>query len=80
MTQKNVVFKYGNANVTFLTEGENVKVNATEMAKLFGNSKKPNDWLKTKQSKEYIKALVATKILDPADLLIVINGGNNYGT
>ena len=80
MTQKNVVFKYGNANVTFLTEGENVKVNATEMAKSFGNSKKPNDWLKTKQSKRYVKALVATKILNPADLLIVINGGNNYGT
>lgn len=80
MAQENVVFKYGNANVTFRTEGENVKINATEMAKSFGNSKRPNDWLKSKQSKDYIRALIATKICDPADLLIVINGGNNYGT
>lgn len=80
MNQNNVIFKYENTNVTFLTEGENVKVNATEMAKSFGNSKRPNDWLKTKQSKEYVRALVATKNFDPADLLIVINGGNNYGT
>lgn len=80
MTQKNVVFKYGSTNVTFRTEGENVKVNATEMAKSFGNCKKPNDWLKTKQSKEYLRTLSATKIINPADLLVVINGGNNYGT
>lgn len=29
MTQKNVVFQYGSTNVTFLAEGDNVKVNAT---------------------------------------------------
>lgn len=80
MITTDVIFKYGNTNVTFHTGGEDVMINATEMAKSFGNSKKPNDWLKTKQSKEYIKALVATNILDPADLLRVINGGNNYGT
>lgn len=80
MITTDVIFKYGNTNVTFHTGGEDVMINATEMAKSFGNSKKPNDWLKTKQSKEYIKALVATNIPDPADLLRVINGGNNYGT
>lgn len=80
MTQENVVFKYGSTYVTFRTEGESVKVNATEMAKSFGNSKRPNDWLKTKQSKEYLRALAATKIFDPTDLLVVINGGKNYGT
>ena len=76
----NVVFKYENTNVTFSTEGENVKVNATEMAKSFGNSKKTNDWLKTRQSKEYIEALAKTKIFVLTDLLIVTYGGKSPGT
>lgn len=55
MTQKNVVFKYGNANVTFLAEGEKVMINATEMAKPFG--KKPIDWLRLPSTIGFLKDL-----------------------
>ena len=40
MITTDVIFKYGNTNVTFHTGGEDVMINATEMAKSFGNSKK----------------------------------------
>lgn len=80
MNQSNVVFKYENTNVTFLTEGGNVKVNATEMAKKFGKLKKPSYWLHTQQAKEYIQTLAKVKKSDLADLLSVTYGGNQPGT
>lgn len=76
MTQEHVVFKYGNANVTFRTEGENVMVNATEMAKSFGENKKPAFWLRTQQAKCFLRFLTQVQICTSADLLMVMNGGN----
>ena len=34
MITTDVIFKYGNTNVTFHTGGEDVMINATEMAKV----------------------------------------------
>lgn len=76
MAQKNVVFQYGNTNVTFLAEGDNVKINATEMAKPFGEKKKPALWLRTQQAKKYLEFLTQVQICTSADLLIVMSGGN----
>lgn len=76
MAQKNVVFQYGNTNVTFLAEGNNVKINATEMAKPFGEKKKPALWLRTQQAKKYLEFLTQVQICTSADLLIVMSGGN----
>lgn len=53
-------------------------VNATQMAKPFG--KQPKDFLKTKQTNEFLEALAATKKILPADLVQVRNGGDNFGT
>lgn len=76
MAQENVVFKYGNANVTFRTEGENLMINATEMAKSFGENKKPAFWLRTHQAKCFLHFLTQVQMCTSADLLMVMNGGN----
>lgn len=49
------IFNYDDANITFTDENGNVFVNATEMAKPFG--KKPADWLRTNQTKDFLEAL-----------------------
>lgn len=76
MTQKNVVFKYGNANVTFLTEGENVKVNATEMAKPFG--KRPIDWLRLPSTVGFLKDLSEVRE-SHSDVIETVRGGDTGG-
>lgn len=72
-----VVYNYKGSQISFMS-GENVMVNATQMAKPF--SKQPIDWLKTNQSKEYIETFSKLKIISLADLVQVIKGGNNSGT
>lgn len=76
MITNEVIFKYENTNVTFLTEGKNVMVNATEMAKPFGENKKPALWLRTQQAKNYLQFLTQVQKCTTGDLLIVMNGGN----
>jgi hypothetical protein len=39
----------------------NVSVNLTQMAKPFGKSKRPVEWLRTREAREYITALIAYK-------------------
>lgn len=80
MTTSEVIFKYENTKVTFLAEGRNVMVNATEMAKPFGRQKKPSYWLHTNQAKDFVKALSKSRIIDLADLLKVTYGGKSPGT
>lgn len=72
-----VVYDYKGSQISFMS-GENVMVNATQMAKPF--SKQPIDWLKTNQSKEYIETFSKLKIISLADLVQVTKGGNNSGT
>lgn len=72
-----VVYDYKGSQISFMS-GENVMVNATQMAKPF--SKQPIDWLKTNQSKEYIETFSKLKIITLADLVQVTKGGNNPGT
>jgi len=76
MITNEVIFKYENTNVTFLAEGGDVMVNATEMAKLFGEYKKPALWLRTQQAKLYLQFLTQVQNCTSADLLMVIGGGN----
>lgn len=58
----------------------NVRVNLTQMAKPFGSSKRPLQWLRTNESQSYLS--VASKALKCAlaDLVQVKKGGNNSGT
>jgi hypothetical protein len=39
----------------------NVSVNLTQMAKPFGKSKQPFEWLRTREAREYITALIGYK-------------------
>jgi hypothetical protein len=73
----NKIFNYNGNSITF-QKGDNVMVNATEMAKSFG--KRPIDWLKTEQSDALLKALTKVKNLTLANIVQVIKGGNNPGT
>ncbi len=72
-----VVYSYKGSEISFMG-GENVMINATQMAKPFG--KQPIDWLKTNQSKDYIETFSKLKFISLADLVQVIKGGNNPGT
>jgi len=70
-------FKYGETWISFQT-GENIMVNATEMAKPYG--KKPTQWLIPQRSKDFLNALSKARNLTLADLVVVRKGGNTAGT
>lgn len=72
-----VIYSYKGSEISFMS-GDNVLINATQMAKPFG--KQPIDWLKTNQSKDYIETFSKLKFISLADLVQVIKGGNNPGT
>jgi len=56
----NEVFNYNGTPITFQT-GEATMVNATQMAKPFGNSKRPAEWLRLPSTKEFLQALESVK-------------------
>lgn len=74
-TLKGRVFNYEGYDVAFST-GDSVMVNATEMAQKFGDKKKPNFWLKTKASKEFVTSLSEVRKINSSDLVKVIYGDN----
>ena len=51
-------YAYEGSEVTF-SNGENVMVNATQMAKAFG--KRPNDWLNLQSTKDFLDELTITR-------------------
>ena len=53
----------------------NARINMTQMAKPFGESKKPVFWLKTSEAKDYINALSVVRKITTADLVEVRQGG-----
>lgn len=75
----NQVFHYNGAPVTFRL-GEATMVNATEMAKPFGDSKRAKNWLALNSTSEFLGVLSKGRNLPLADLVIVTKGGNNPGT
>ena len=52
------IYAYEGSNVTF-SNGENVMVNATQMAKAFG--KRPIDWLNLPSTKEFLDELTEVR-------------------
>lgn len=58
--------------------GDNVMVNATQMAKPFG--KEPKFWLINQSTNDYLSELSKVRNLTLADLVQVTKGGNNPGT
>jgi hypothetical protein len=72
-------FDYEGNPVSFMTEG-GIMVNATEMAKPFGNTKSPKLWLRNDQAKEFIDELTKVRICTLDNLVQVNHGGTNPGT
>lgn len=75
----NKVFNYNGASITFQT-GEATMVNATEMAKPFGESKRAKNWLALQSTQEFLTVLSKGRNLPLADLVQVTKGSNNPGT
>ena len=62
------IYAYEGSEVTF-SNGDNVMVNATQMAKAFGT--KPANWLRTEQAQRMIEAIAVSQKCDSADLVVV---------
>lgn len=74
------VLSYHGSNIAFEVINGRTMVNATQMAKPFGKSKKPDNWLRTQQAKELVKVVSVSHKCALADLQIVRKGGANSGT
>lgn len=72
------VFNYNGTPITFKA-GDTTMVNATEMAKPFGESKRAKNWLALQSTKEFIAVLSEGRNLPSAELVQVVYG-NNGGT
>jgi len=73
------VFQYNGNPVTFQT-GDATMVNATQMAKPFGDSKRAKNWLVLNQTSEFLDVLSKGRNLPLVDLVQVTKGGSNPGT
>lgn len=74
------IFNYQNEAISFKNENGATYVNATEMAKPFGDSKRAKNWLQLNQTNELLNILSKGRNLPLADLVQVTKGGNNAGT
>lgn len=74
---ENQIFQYNGSPITF-QKGDNVMVNATQMAKSFG--KEPKFWLMNQSTTDYLNELSKVRNLTLTDLVQVTKGGNNPGT
>lgn len=70
-------FEFEGNEITFLT-GENVMINATEMAKRF--NAKPESWLRTDNAQRMIDALAVAHKCETDDLVVKKQGGGEQGT
>lgn len=69
-------FDFDGNTVTFFDKNGTLYVNATEMAKPFGDKKRPSFWLRTSSASEYISAICDVQKCTSADLQRVTKGGN----
>ena len=75
-----VTLTYNGKMIGFLLSSD-VMVNATEMAKMFCNSKeeyllkRPTIWLRSKEAKEYISYLTNVRKMHISDIVITVRGG-----
>ncbi|OAI84873.1 KilA-N domain-containing protein [Pseudomonas putida] len=76
MIESNVIpFHYQGQDVRFSSEGW---INATDVAKRFG--KRPGDWLKQEETKQYMGALAEALNCEPRSLLETRRGRYQSGT
>lgn len=70
-------YSYEGTPIAF-SNGKDMMVNATQMAKPFG--KRPVDFLNTQQTKDFMQELVKVRKITLTDLVHVKKGGHNAGT
>ncbi len=68
---ENQIFQYNGSPITF-QKGDNVMVNATEMAKPFG--KNAGHWMRNQSTQEFINELAALRNCKGSDLVQIENG------
>ncbi len=68
---------FQNLNINFLIDDE-VYINATETAKIF--NKKPVDWLKTKETTQYIESVAKLLNVNAEKLVKIVKGGNKQNS
>lgn len=73
------IFNYEGNNVTFRNANGVAYVNLTEVSKSFPN-KNLSKIVNSQEIKDYVNELSAITNVIPAHLLLVKNGGNDYGT
>ena len=73
MNNSIINFDYKGSQISF-NKGENVMINATQMAKPFGKFTK--DWLSNKATKEFLSTLSAVRTIPLTGLVEVKQGGN----
>ncbi len=74
------VMEFHGTKIAFEEINGKMMINATQMAKPFGKSKKPDNWLRTQQAKELVNAVSVSHICGTDDLQVVRQGGINQGT
>ena len=72
-----VVYDYKGSQISFIS-GDNVMINATQMAKPFG--KRPNDYLSLPSTNELLNAITRKYGIAENQLVITERGGLNPGT
>lgn len=72
-----IQYSYNGQAISF-AKGNNVMINATQMAKPFG--KYPKSWLNNQQTKEFLTELSVVRNLTTTDLVKVVQGGKTQGT
>ena len=73
------IFQYNGNPITFQI-GDTTMVNATQMAKPFGNSKRPQFFLQLQQSNDFLTELSKARNLALTDIVQVKKGGSTPGT
>ena len=73
-----IVFDYQGSNIPFELTGNDVMINATEMAKAFGPNKRPSFWLRSQEAKDYISAVINVQNLHIENLIITERGGSKF--
>lgn len=74
------VMEYHGSQIAFEEINGRMMINATQMAKPFGSSKKPDNWLRTQQAKELLNVVSVSHKCATGDLQVVRQGGVNQGT
>lgn len=79
MNTLTTIMYYDDTPINF-AKGRDVMVNATDMAKPFGDSKRPKNWLALNSTKEFLRVLSKGRNLPLADFVKVAKGGASPGT